>query len=98
MLTIVIDVNISITTFLSLSILGPSSLSVPLAGLHGNPVGRMVFHDESFITFLFVHMRDLLGGDRVLPLVAPFNLASGIDAHSLPCRLCFQSDSGTAGV
>ena len=97
-MTIVIDRTISITASLSLSFLGPPSSSVPLVGATQQPCRPDGSGDESLTTFLCVRMRDLLGDGGVLPFVAPFNLASGIDAHSLPGRLCFQSDSRTTGV
>lgn len=95
-----IDVNRSILTSdpLSLSFFGPPSSSVPLVGVTRQPYRPDGTGDESLTTFLCVRIRDLLGGGGVLPSVAPFNLASGIDAHSLPGRLCFQSDSKTAGI
>ena len=68
--------------------------------LHSIATFGMVDLNESFITFLFVHLSVSARGrtHSVVKALTSFRPASGIDVQSLPCGLYCQPNNKAAGI
>ncbi len=68
--------------------------------LHSLATFGMAFDNESFITFLFVHLSAFARSLTYLVVKAltPFRPASRIDVQSLPCGLCCQPNNKADGI
>ena len=68
--------------------------------LHSIATFEMVDLNESFITFLFVHLSVSARGrtHSVVKALTSFRPASGIDVQSLPCGLYCQPNNKAVGI